>query len=481
MWSSRGWWAAAIAAAVLALALRAALLLARPLWHDERFTVWLASQTPRAVLDALRVDSGPPLFYLVERAARALVPGASVEMAARGVPFLAALALLLFARAVPAGRRATWILLVSSFALINLYAAEARAYSLLALLALGVFLLARAGPENFRRLALLVLAAAAALYTHYLAIFAVFAAAAVALAAGRRRSAGACVAAFALFAPWAAILANQPPAAMAWMREGAGATLAGWISALGGVGRIPAPFGAPLPAALPAAGALVGVLLVVLVGAASRGARRDPDARAGLLFVILALGAAAIASLVRPLAFAGRSEMLVLPVWIWAVVAAAGQSRLARWAAAGAAALGLAATLLVVGSPHPRDTAGAAVQSVGKLMRPGDTLLAGPGFSLAARIEADRGRLAAGVTSLPAEDAGHPGWFVARTPGAVEEAEIRAAMDRVAPDARLFLLLPATHATRSVMAVLESRGSVRELVRQPDAVLLVWAPRDTTD
>jgi hypothetical protein len=471
----KAWWA--FAAAALALALRLALLLARPLWHDERFTVWLAPQAPLAIVDALRTDSGPPLFYFLESAARAAMPGAPAEIASRAVSFLAALLLLPFARVLDPGRRATWIALVSSFALINLYAVEARAYSLLALLTFCVFLLARAGPERAGRLALLAAAGAAALYTHYLAIFAVAAAAAVALTERRWKSAAACLAAFALFAPWTPILADQPAAAMAWMREGAAETLTGWISALGGVGRIPAPFGAPLPGVLMGAAALAGL---VLVASTAQAARRDREARAGLLFVALVLGAAALASFVRPLAFAGRSEMAALPVWIWAVTRVAGASRPARFAAAGAAALGLLATLLVATSPHPVDTSVAAVRSVGKLSRAGDTLLAGPGFSLAARLAADRGALSARVESLPAEDAGHPGWFVATPPGPSEESALRSAMDRVPPGSRLFVLLPPSHATAGVMAVLSSRGTVRELVRQPDAVLLAWIPEAQT-
>ena len=468
------WWAAAFAVAAVSLGLRASLLLTRPLWHDERFTVWTARQPASALVEVLREDSGPPLFYLLEKAVlSAAGPRLPLEGAARAVSFLATFLLLPFASGLPRRTRPVFILLVSSFALVNLYAAEARAYALLALLSLSIFRLVHEGPESRSRLALLAAAGTAALYTHYLAIFAVLAAAATALAAGRRRSAAACLVAFALFAPWVPIVSEQPSAATAWMRESAGATLVGWISAFGGVGRIPAPFGAALAGGLVAAGMLAGLFLA---WAAAGAARRDPGAFSALLFVAFALGAAALASLFRPLAFAGRSEMAVLPVWIWACARASGERRIARAAAAGASALGILATLLVATSPHPIDTAGVALRRLYTLTRPGDALIAGPGFYLAARLAVESGELPVRVDALPAGDARHPGWFVAAPPGPAEEAEVARAMEGLPPDARLFLLLPPSHATPGIMATLSSRGVVRELVRQADAVLLVWSP-----
>ncbi len=466
--------AAVLAAVAAPLLLRVVLLVARPLWHDERFTVWISRQSVPEIVDALAVDSGPPGFYLLEKAALSAAGRAiPVRVAARTVPFLAALALLASAGAFARRERATWVLLTSTFALVNVYSAEARAYALLGLLALLVFRLAHDGPETGRRAAGLSLAAAAALYTHYLAIFVVIAAAAMSLAQGRRRSAAACLVAFVLFAPWMPILAGQPPAATAWMRESPAATFSGLLSALGGVGRIPAPFGVAPPPILFAAGALAGVLLVV---AAVDAARRDASTRAALIFVGLALGAAALVSLVRPVAFAGRWEMAVLPVWLWAVTRAAGGRRQARAVAWLAGALGLLATLRVVASPHPADTPAVAVLRVSQLARPSDALVAGPGLYLAARVASENGDLRAPVLALPERDSPHPGWFVAAAPGPAEEAEVARALDGLGPDGRLFLLLPPSYDTPGIKRTLAARGLVRELVRQPDAVLLVWRP-----
>ena len=50
-----------------ALGLRATGAIVRPPWHDEYFTVWLANGSWRQILDALRLDSGPPLLYAASK------------------------------------------------------------------------------------------------------------------------------------------------------------------------------------------------------------------------------------------------------------------------------------------------------------------------------------------------------------------------------------------------------------------------------
>jgi hypothetical protein len=308
---------------------------------------------------------------------------------------------------------------------------------------------------------------------HYLALFAVAAGLALALFAGRARAALALLAALLAFAPWIPVLRSQPPEAMAWLREAPSRALPGFLSALGGVGRIPAPFGPTPPRLALVAGAIVGSVLLLLLARASR---QDAAARAALFFVLIALGLAFAVSHWRPVAFAGRCEMAVLPVWMWAVARAAPGSRAVRVAAGMAAAFGLGTTAFVVAGPHPRSTPASAVARVARLTHPGDVLLAGPGFYLPSLVEAGRGAVAGRVTAFPPDDAPHPGWFVAAAPGAREEASLRAAMDALKPGQRLWLLLPPSHDTPGVMRVLSSAGTVRELVRQPDAVLLVWSP-----
>lgn len=462
---------------LVSLAVRVHLLLARPLWHDERYTAWISRRPAGEIVSALRRDSGPPAFYLLERLTGAASAPASRAWMLRGISFAASVVLLVVLGATLRGRRrAAALALASGFALLNLYAAEARAYALLALLVFAVFRTSRYGPETPPRLAGALAAATLALYTHYLALFAVLAAGALALAAGRRRSAAACAAALVLFVPWAPILIGQPPQALAWLRESPSETLFGFASALGGVGRVPAPFGPALAPALVALGAATGLVLLALAAGA---ARRDPDVRPAVAFVVLVLGLAFTVSALRPLAFAGRSELAVLPVWIWALARGWDEGRGIRIAASAAAALGLAATLLVALSPHRVDTAGAAVRRLSGMTRRGDAVVAGPGFYLPARLAADRGDLPATVAALPAEDAEHPGWFVAAPPGPAEEREVARTMDALPPGGRLFLLIPPPHQTAGIMRTLFSRGTVREIVRQPDAVLLLWSASAT--
>ncbi len=435
--------------------------------------MWSARLPAARLAEALRSDSGPPLFYALERPFARGDDAASRDFLLRLLPFAAALALFTAARTLPPGpARSWWIALCAGDALVNLYAAEARAYAPLALAILAVFLLSTRGGESPRRLAALFLAAAAALWLHYLALLAAAAALALAVSQRRFRSALAIAAAFAAFAPWGPILARQPAGAMAWLREPPARALPGFLSALGGVGRIPSPFGAA-PPLLGAAAAVVGILLVALVLPA---AREDRAVRSALVFLLLVSALALAASLWRPIAFAGRSEMAVLPVWLWAVARAAPGRRSLGFAAGAAAGLGLIATVLVAFGPHPRSTPSSAVASVSRLARAGDTLAAGPGFLLPALVAADRDRLPARVVALPEGDAAHPGWFVAVPPGAAEEASLRRWMAGIAPGSRLYVLLPPSHDTPGVLRVLSERGTVREIVRQPDAVLLVWTP-----
>ncbi len=457
---------------VVSLAARIALSRTRPLWHDEIFTVWAARLPTPDLVAALEADSGPPLFYLLERPFARAAGTPSRDRLVRVIPLLAGLALFAAAATLPRGRaRAWWIALAACFALVNLYAAEARAYELLSLLCLGLFLLGLRGAETRGRLAALAAVAAAALWTHYLAVFAVAAALLLALWRRRVRSALALAAGVAAFAPWIPVLLSQPPAAMAWSNDPPGRALPGFLSALGGVGRIPAPFGPPVAPALFAAGLAVGFALCVLVFPATKD---DPDGRLAVVFVLLVLALSLAASFWRPIAFAGRCEMAALAVWMWAVARAAPQRRALGAAAALAAAFGLGATLFVAAGPHPRSTASSAAENLVRLARPGDVVVAGPGFYLPFRLETDRGRLAARVASLPDGDASHPGWFVAWPLAPEDVRDTLARAEALPAGGRLFLLLPPAYSVPALMAPLGEHGRLRELVRQNDGVLTVW-------
>ena len=49
----------------IALGLRLFLLINAPLWYDESFTAWVSAQPFGAMIDALKGDTHPPLYYLI--------------------------------------------------------------------------------------------------------------------------------------------------------------------------------------------------------------------------------------------------------------------------------------------------------------------------------------------------------------------------------------------------------------------------------
>src|SRR5262245_47643561 len=380
------------------------------MWHDEIFTVWAARLSPSALIEALRFDSGPPLLYLMEKPFVAVADAGKIpDTVARALPWLATLALALSARRLSGRPRALLLVLLASSPLLLLYAAEARAYAILGLVGLALFLRTsedRAGPAAAAGIAFLT---AGALYLHYLAIF--LAAALAVVAAGRRRfrSLAAILAGGALFLPWIPVLRTQPAAATSWMREPIVSSAAGMLSGLGGAGRIPAPFGPPLPVWLFAAGVLLGALTIaaLLWSAVSR----SRDAGAVLLLYLVAV---LLVSLWRPVGFAGRTEMAVLPVAIWGIAAASADGAFARRIGAATAAIALVSTAWLLPSLPGRAPEGASLLAlVCRTAGGNDAVVSAAGLYLPARLAADRGRLAARLWSVPSDLERHPGWFEA--------------------------------------------------------------------
>jgi len=457
----------------VSLAARLFLCLRRPLWFDEIFTAWAARLSPRALLDALRLDSGPPGFYLLEKPFAALAErGSDADVWLRAPSFAAALLLFAGAATLPGGRsRGAFLGLTATSVLVTLYAAEARPYALLALLCFAAFRLALSREETPPRLLALAIVSAAALYTHYLAILAVGILLAMTLSARRFRSSAALGAGAVAFLPWVAVLRAQPAAATAWMLESTPASVLGFLSALGGVGRIPAPFGGPAPPPLFVAGAGTGVFLLVVV--ATR-ARADRELRSALVFVAAVLLAALLAARWRPIAFAGRTEMAVLPVWFWALARTASGRGMARGGTLAAALLGLGATAAVVTTDRPRTETGDVAAALENVSRPGDRIVAAAGLYLPLRREADRGRLAGTLSALPEELAAHPGWFVPALPGPEESRAVARAVDELPAGQRLYLVIPPAYATPELAAALAAPGGrSRELARGPDALVIL--------
>ena len=399
----------------------------------------------------------------------------SSDVASRFLPFLAALAVLAGVRSLPTpGAKVRFVLLASLSPLLLLYSGEARAYALLAAMVLALFLLGTEAEEAVVTLGGIALLSAALVFAHYLSIFAVLAVAAVAAAEKRTRSALAVVVGSLPFLLWLPILMRQPPAAVAWMHEPAAELVMGIASSFGGAGRIPAPFGPPLPGALVALGSALALLIALSLALSWRD---DTRLRRAAAFLVLFFGGVVFASLARPVAFAGRTEMAVLPVWLWTVALLADRSRLARAAAWGVAAVSLVASLLLL-EVHRVSTLRPPLDALERMARPGDVLFTGAHFYLPARLDADRGNLGMMLHAFPLEQASHPGWAVAVRLPREDLAAVERELDRAALDgARVYFQVPPSF-VRVLGPILARRGVVRQLADSPEMVLLVWSAGD---
>jgi hypothetical protein len=358
--------------------------------------------------------------------------------------------------------------LAASVPLFLLYSAEARAYALLALFGFVLFLLVVRDAAGWRGFAGIALTAGLSLWTHYLAIFLVASLAIAALREGRRRSALALGAGLALFLPWAPVLLSQPAAALSWMREPARAPLA-FLAALGGGARVPPLFGPPLPEPLLWLAGVAGVALLAGIFAARTG---DSAERIGLTAVLLTLGGILLVSVWRPVSFPGRSEMAVLPIWIWVVARAADRSRALRWIAGAAAGIGAIACVLIGVGPRPSQSANTALPALEAAARPGDLVVATVSFYLPARLARDRGRLAGELHAFPADQEDHPGWFLAKAPTEADYRRLGEDIVRARAASSVFLLLDRPYWGERIGRMLEERGSLKPVAAAPDWVLV---------
>jgi mannosyltransferase len=148
-------------------------------WYDEATTAWLLRAGPARMLATLpRTESTPPLYYLLAWGwTRAF---SDTELGLRSLSALAGVACVpvtFMAARQLAGRRAAFFaaLLVCVSPFLVWYSQEARSYSLYALAgAVSLWLFARARAHtSAARLAAWGVSAAAALCTHYFALFVV--------------------------------------------------------------------------------------------------------------------------------------------------------------------------------------------------------------------------------------------------------------------------------------------------------------------
>lgn len=446
------------------------------MWHDEIFTVWASRLSPAELVRVLRSDSGPPLFYLLEKPFVRLAESLALpDRAGRFLPFLALAALFAGARTLPQGgasRRFLW--LAASAPLFLLYSAEARPYAQLALLGFLLFLLVVRDAPGWRGFVGVASAAAVCLWTHYLALFLLASLLFAALREGRKRGALALATGLLLFLPWSPILLAQPAAAMSWMREPSRTAPLAFLAALGGGARVPGPFGPPLPAPLLWLAGATGVALL-----AGLFAVRPVDAagRVGLATVLLTLAGILLVSLWRPVAFPGRSEMAVVPIWIWVVARGGDRSRALRLSAGAAAGIGAIACLLISTAPRPSRPAEAALPALEAAARPGDLVVATVSFYLPARLARDRGHLAGELHAFPTDLEDHPGWLLPKAPSDADYGRLGRDIARASPASSVLLLFDRPYWDRRVHQMLVERGPVRPVAASPDWVLIAAPPR----
>ena len=212
-----------LALAGAALAPRVAGAFLRRPWHDEYFTAWAAKLSLTDLVAALRLDSGPPLPYLLVKLLA--FSGLDPVGAARAISVAAGTAAVLIAALASRrafGERAGWwtgaMLAVHPLAVA--WSCEGRAYALVLLAAASAWERVEALSRGGHGAAGLAAAVTLACWSHGLGLLlaGVLAASALTLRPpGRGRALGAVGVGLASHLPWLPVALHQPPAAVAWM------------------------------------------------------------------------------------------------------------------------------------------------------------------------------------------------------------------------------------------------------------------------
>jgi hypothetical protein len=461
-----------VAALLVGVGARVALIVEKPLWADEIFTLRLARTPVPALLDALRVDSGPPLHYLLSRLILlpfGAGPGAH-DVAIRLLSLAASLLhlpfLVLVARRL--GRPEAGLPAAALYALFPIaadFGAEGRSYALASLLALAALeraLALREAPTAGRCAALAVTSGSAVL-CHYLALFPV--AGLVTLVPGaspkaRARLALAGAGGALLFLPWLPVALRQPPASMAWIRAPEFADA-------------PARLPASLAWGMPLSGLPLAVVLplsILLVGVALAFAWRGPFRPVASVFLagLLLLAGANLA--VHSLLLPERSAVLFLP---HVALLLAGSRVPVQLLSAAVSLGGLLVTLRSAIVPSPGETLAALLLPE---VKSGRTVCAADLWGPELDYRLARSGFPGRVVLFPSDVALHPGWLseTELDPGRLA-AEARALV--ASPSRPGLYLLPkpsrSAAALRSALAPLGPRriasGPLADLLALPRA------------
>lgn len=459
------------AALLAGTAARLVLAFGRPLWADEVFTLSLARRPLGALVDALRVDSGPPLHYLAAKLlllpfpapgpADVLVRLLSVAASLLHVPLL--LAIGRRARAGRSANVAAALFLVLPLAVVS--GAEGRGYALASFLSLACFerLAALREAPRTRTAVAAGLLGGAAFLTHYLALLPVAGAFLASLGDRRRRGPallGGALAAL-LAAAWLPVALAQPRASMAWAAAQPLGERALQFAANLGLGLPADPGAARLLA--PFALAVLGFALLL-----GRGRARVPAAAP------LLLGLALLAPLVLWSGAAllpDRTALLLLPL-VALVLAESGPLL--------SAVAGLTGPAVLVAS-FPgllRTTPGAELaKALEPRVKAGSRVVAAELWGPELDYRLARAGLPGRVALYPSDVARHPGWY---DEGDVDVARLatEAASAVSGADARThFVFSPLTRAGRALASALVPAGGRRAASA---GVFEVWViPRAT--
>lgn len=385
----------AVSGGLLFLASRIPLLVVRPPFYDERFTMWLVAQPPSRILAALRHDSGPPLYYLLVHClgARSLVAIRVISLvAAAGAWIAIACARRVAKRQSMAEWRWLACIALAVYPPAALMSIDARAYALCAL-----FVTLALVAWDAERVELAALALVGAAYTHDYALF-FFPLLLVAARAGRVRAwlsfAGACV----LAIPALLLARVQPAEAIAWLRD---LRLPPWQPLLNVsfAGRYAESLFPPSPPIVVA----IALAIVITAAICSR-------SRAFAAAVAIPLACAIGFSLAgRGVYFPLRFESVLAPAFVLWFAAALGRcsSRMRLVLCGGAVAIGactIASGIRDLAS-RPSDPFALAARAAVAHVAPREPVVAS-GFLWLETVSAGR----ADAIALPREQAVHPGW-----------------------------------------------------------------------
>jgi hypothetical protein len=410
-------WLGLALAALLPRALAAAV---RPPWHDEYFTLWAAGLPWNELLAALRLDSGPPVPYVLVKLITIFgMPGLA---AARALAVAAGTAaVLLAARAAGRmfGAEAGWWtgVLLACHPLAVAWACEGRAYALLLLAVALAWERLAALAEGEGGAFGLGFAVALACWSHGLGLILALVVAAVALTLprpSRGRAVAAVAVGLASHLPWLPVAAHQPPAAIAWMATfwrtlPAADRLAAPVRLLSPLGGFEAFLDLPSSPAWAEGGAAALVLALLAAGSFCSGPARRP-----LIGFLLPAGVlAALAALRVPVFYPGRGEALYLVPFLVLLGAGAVRSRLLRGTAAllALAAAGVTTAAIVRWAGRPPSPEQRLAAELRQRLPGGAEVVIGGYWRLGIAHHLGEGLPRFSLVNYPAAAAAHPGWY----------------------------------------------------------------------